>query len=127
MTDAPPPPPPRERITRPGQTSPRHRPVEVTREIDEQTVVGEVFMRSLMRTQLRLAGLVVLVLVVTLGMLPLLFAFVPQVAHAHVAGIPLPWLLLGFLVYPALVALGWFYVRQAERNEDDFADLVHRR
>jgi hypothetical protein len=43
-----------------------------------------------------------------------------------VVGVPLPWLLLGGLVYPALVALGWFYVRQAERVEREFSDLVER-
>ena len=37
---------------------------------------------------------------------------------------PLGWLLLGVLVYPALVALGWAYVRRAERNERDFADIL---
>ena len=29
-----------------------------------------------------------------------------------------------FLVYPLLVLLGRFYVRRAERNEQDFAELV---
>ena len=33
-------------------------------------------------------------------------------------------LLLGILVYPVLVLLGWRYVRSAERNERDFADLM---
>ena len=39
-------------------------------------------------------------------------------------GIPLPWLLLGVGVYPVLVLLGWRYIRSAERNERDFADLL---
>ena len=42
----------------------------------------------------------------------------------RVLGVPLPWLLLGVVVYPFLVLLGWLYVRRAERNERDFADLV---
>ena len=46
--------------------------------------------------------------------------------EAHLLGLPLPWLLLGVLVYPAMLGLGWFYVRQAERNEHDFTDLVDR-
>ena len=37
---------------------------------------------------------------------------------------PLAWLLLGVVVYPWLVLLGWAYVRRAERNERDFAELV---
>ena len=42
----------------------------------------------------------------------------------HVLGLPLGWLLLGVLVYPLLVLLGWVYVRRAERNERHFADLM---
>ncbi|MEI2636640.1 MAG: LytTR family DNA-binding domain-containing protein [Methylotenera sp.] len=38
--------------------------------------------------------------------------------------VPLAWLVLGVLVYPFLVLLGWVYVRRAESNERDFAELV---
>jgi hypothetical protein len=101
--------------------------MSVQSEIDAQTRLGEIYMRSLMRTQLRLALGVTLLLVLTLGMLPLLFTFVPESRRLSVVGIPLPWLVLGFLVYPCLVGLGWFYVRHAERNERAFADLVDPR
>lgn len=83
-------------------------------------------MRSLMRSQLRLAVGVVLTLALTVGMLPVLFALVPQSRTVGVLGVPLPWLLLGFVVYPGLIALGWFYVHRAERNEQAFTDLVDR-
>jgi hypothetical protein len=116
----------RQRITGPRTPSTTRRRIEVAREIDEQTALGEVYMRSLMRSQLRLAGVVIGVLALTLGMLPLLFAFVPAVSGSDILGIPLPWLLLGLIVYPALVGVGWFYVRQAERNEREFSDLVDR-
>jgi hypothetical protein len=66
------------------------------------------------------------VVAVLIGGLPALFALFPALGSTHVVGIPLPWLLLGGLVYPALVALGWFYVRQAERVEREFSDLVER-
>jgi hypothetical protein len=39
-------------------------------------------------------------------------------------GLPLPWLLLGVVVYPVLIAAAWLYVRQADRNERDFSELV---
>ena len=39
-------------------------------------------------------------------------------------GVPLAWLVLGGLVYPFLFLLGRSYVRRAERNEQDFAELV---
>ena len=41
-------------------------------------------------------------------------------------GMPLPWVLLAFVVYPFLLLLGWLYVRAAERNERDFAEVVER-
>ena len=40
------------------------------------------------------------------------------------AGLPIAWLVLGGLVYPFLLLVGWRYVRSVERNEGDFADLV---
>jgi hypothetical protein len=42
----------------------------------------------------------------------------------RVLGVPVPWLLLGVLFHPWLLGLGWVYVRRAEANERDFADLV---
>jgi hypothetical protein len=98
----------------------------VTQEIDDQTGVGDAYMHSLMRSQLRLALLVIGVLGVVVGSLPVLFVYVPGARDAAVFGIPLPWLVLGFLVYPVLLALGWFYVRQAERTELEFSELVER-
>lgn len=98
----------------------------VTRDIDEQTKLGEVYIRSLIRAQLRLAALAGATFGTLLGGLPLLFALVPRVREIAVFGLPLPWLLLGILVYPFLVGGGWFYVRHAERNEREFARLVER-
>jgi hypothetical protein len=36
----------------------------------------------------------------------------------------LPWLLLGFGVYPILFGLAWWYAGVAERREQNFADNV---
>ena len=69
-----------------------HRPVR--REIDEQTIVGDVYMRSLIRLQLRLAVGVCLIFAVLLGGLPLVLALQPRLATVHLLGLPLPWLLL---------------------------------
>jgi O-antigen/teichoic acid export membrane protein len=102
-------------------------PTSPMREIDEQSAVGEVYMRSLVRTQLRLALLVCAVFGLLLGGLPLLFRLLPGTRTVHVLGIPLPWLLLGVVVYPCFVLGGWLYVRAAERTERDFADLLERR
>jgi hypothetical protein len=101
-----------------------HRPA--TREIDEQTGLGEVYMRSLLRSQLRLALSVLAATAVLLGGLPVMFAVAPAVAQAHLLGLPLPWLLLGALAYPMLWLAARYYVRQAERNESDFTDVLKR-
>ena len=98
----------------------------VTQDIDEQTRLGEVYMRTLMYAQLRLAVQVCGVVGLLLGGLPLLFALAPSLRAVRVLGLGLQWLLLGVLAYPTLFAGGWFYVRQSERNERDFADLVER-
>jgi hypothetical protein len=94
------------------------------RDIDEQTELGLVLVRSLVRAQLGLALRLVAVFASVLGGLPLLFAVAPTVRDTRVLGIDLPWLVLGVLVYPILVAGGWLYVRLSERNERDFLDIV---
>jgi hypothetical protein len=81
-------------------------------------------MASLVRSQLRLALGVCLIFAVLLGGLPLVLALQPELATVRPLGLPLPWLLLGVVVYPALVVAAWLYVRQAERNERDFSELV---
>ena len=117
-------PQPRVRVTGP----PRRRADVVrsvgAREIDAQTALGEVFMRSLLREQLMLAMRVLAALALTVGLLPVLFHLVPSLGEVRWGPVPVAWLLLGVLTYPWLVALGWFYVRRSEANERDFADLV---
>lgn len=94
--------------------------------LDEQDVVGDLLVRSLVRAQLGLAARLGSVLAFLLGGLPLLFAVLPATRDVTVLGLALPWLLLGVLVYPVLCLGGWLYVRLAERNERDFVDLVER-
>jgi len=100
--------------------------VNVTSEIDAQTRLGEIYMSSLLRAQLRLAGIVILAVLVLVGGLPLSYWLFPGLVDIRVLGMPLAWVLLGFAAYPLLLGLGWFYVRAAERNERDFADMVER-
>lgn len=116
----------RVRITSPHTGAQPHVRRTAREEIDLSTGVGEVYIRSLMRTQLRSALLILLVLIGTLGALPLAFAFVDGLDEIHLGGIPLPWIVLGVGAYPLLFALGWVYVRRAERAEQAFARLVDR-
>ncbi len=114
-------------------TSPRTEAVRrpprrrVTDDIDEQTLVGELYMRSLIRSQLRLGLGVLGAFGLTVGALPLLFWLAPALAGVRVLGVGLPWLLLGVGAYPVIMVTAWAYVRAAERAERDFADLVERR
>ncbi|GAW50287.1 MULTISPECIES: hypothetical protein [unclassified Nocardioides] len=114
-------PPERVRVTGPPR---RRTPGGRTTDIDAETRLGDMYMGSLLREQLRLALGVLTVLALTVGVLPLLFHLVPGLSGVGVLGLPLGWLLLGVAVYPWLLALGWAYVRRAERNEDDFTELV---
>lgn len=118
------PPPPRVRVTRPPNR-PRTKPVmSAASEIDAQSDVGAIYMRSLLRTQLRLGLQVIAMLFVMVGSLPLLFAIAPGWAARSVLGMPLAWVILAFGVYPVFGLLGWWYVRVAERNERAFTDVV---
>jgi hypothetical protein len=125
-TPAPTPPPRRVRVTSPRTGATRQRRVTGRSEIDAQTDIGEIYMTSLLRSQLRLALLVLGAVGVLLAGLPLFFHLLPGLVRLRVLGMPLPWLLLAFAVYPFLLATGWVYVRAAERNESDFADVVER-
>ena len=122
-------PPPRRRVV---VTGPRSRTVRRppgasgVRALDEQTVVGELLVRSLVRAQLALAVRIAAVVGLALGGLPLLFALLPATRDVVVLGLALPWLCLGVLVYPALLLAGWVHVRLAARNERDFVELVER-
>jgi hypothetical protein len=98
----------------------------VTDDLRRQTPLGDVYLRSLMRIQLRLALAVVGVLITLLGVLPFLFVTSPSLRDAAVAGVPVPWLVIGVAVHPVILVLALVYLRQARRNERDFADLVER-
>ncbi|MFG2073169.1 hypothetical protein SAMN05421874_104283 [Nonomuraea maritima] len=114
-------------VTSPRTAAARRPRYPATREIDEQTRVGEVYMRSLLRTQFRLALFVCTVLAGVVGGLPVLFLLIPELREADLLGVPVPWAVLAGLIYPGFVLGAWFYVRQAERNERHFAELVERR
>ncbi|KQX76353.1 hypothetical protein ASD10_01205 [Aeromicrobium sp. Root472D3] len=112
------------RVTNPLTSAPAHVRRSVRQEIDESTGIGEIYMQSLIRSQLRAAIAVALTLVLSIGALPLTFMAFDTVTEFRVLGVPAPWLILGVAVYPGLFGLGWVYIRQAERAERDFAELV---
>lgn len=93
-------------------------------ELEDQTQVGDVLIRGLVRAQLSLSLSLAAVVMVLLGSLPIAFALFPGLSEVRVVALPLPWFLLGVLAYPLLYAVGWLHVRQAERIEDDFSKSV---
>lgn len=110
-----------------GEVAGRRPPADPARaDLAEQTPVGEALVKGLVRAQLALALRLSLVVVTGLGALPLLFAAAPGVGDVKVLGVNLPWLLLGVLSFPFLVAVGWAYVHWAERNEQDFTAVIRR-
>lgn len=114
-------------VRNPRGRATRHDPRErALSELREQTEVGEVLLRSLTRAQLGLALRIFAVFGCLLLGLPALFATYPGLAGFRLLGVPLPWVLLGGAVYPLLVLMGLLYVRQAERNEREFVEIIER-
>jgi hypothetical protein len=94
---------------------------------DSTTEVDEIYLRSLIRGQGRIALVVSTTTGVLLGGVAMLGAVWPAFGRSRIAGLPVSWLILGVGVYPVLLALGWFAVRESERNENDFRTLARRR
>ncbi|WP_104108195.1 hypothetical protein [Nocardioides sp. 616] len=95
-----------------------------TGDIDAGTRVGAILMGSLLAEQRRLAGWVLATLLLTVCSWPLVFHLFPGLSNLRVLGMPLAWLLLGFVVYPLFGGLGWVFVRRAEANERAFSELL---
>ncbi|MBT2530655.1 hypothetical protein J7E83_00655 [Arthrobacter sp. ISL-48] len=113
-------------MTRVRVTAPRSaaRPVTDTREAAEESDAGQVFVRSLIRSQLRLALVVGGGFLLILCAFPLLLEAAPGLADTRVAGIPFDWLLLGAGIYPVMALSAWLFIRTAARNEARYRDLA---
>ncbi len=120
-------PPERVRVTSPWTERPRAGSRRTAAgEIDAQSEVGEIYVRTLLRAQLRLALGILLVLALTIGLLPLAFWLVPALTSQRVLDMPVSWVVLAFGCYPVLVLLGWRYLQLAERNERAFVRVMER-
>jgi sterol desaturase/sphingolipid hydroxylase (fatty acid hydroxylase superfamily) len=93
-------------------------------ELEEQTATGEALLAGLVRTQLRLAVGLMLLMAVSLGVLPLAFWLFPGFADWTLLGLRLPWVLLGGLSFPFLFGIGYWYCHRAEHNERAFVRSV---
>lgn len=90
----------------------------------EQSEVGQLFVASLIRSQLRLALVVAGGFLVILIGIPVLFVLFPDINRVTILTVPVPWLLLGLGIYPLVIGCAGLYVRSASRNERRFQDLI---
>ena len=121
-------PPQRVRVTSSRRDAPtRSTPRPLTRDLDEQSTLGEVYMSGLMAAQLRLALQVLAFGAVGLGGLPLLFLLVPATRALSLGGVPLAWLVLALVVYTVALVGARNNDRASEREEAQFSREVGRR
>lgn len=106
-------------------TTARRRPMAAA--LVEQTGAGELYLRGLMRAQLRLALAVLAGLAVVLGGIPVLYAVLPATRALQVAGVPVVWPVLAVLVYPVLVEVAAWYTRSATRIERRLSAVARER
>ncbi|MFB7892765.1 hypothetical protein ACFC1I_11250 [Microbacterium sp. NPDC056044] len=86
--------------------------------------IAGVYVRSLIRSQLRLGIVFALGFAVATALFVLAITLVPQLDATFVLGVPLSWLLLGVGVYPLAITIGALYVRAASRNEARYRALA---
>ncbi|CAI3795304.1 hypothetical protein [Pseudarthrobacter sp. MM222] len=94
------------------------------RDAAQESDAGQVFIRSLIRSQLRLGLVVAGGFLLILLAFPLMLGLVPGLAHSTIAGLPFDWVLLGAGIYPVIGLSAWLYVRTAARNEARYRDLA---
>ena len=100
------------------------RPAAAPQEAAEESDAGQLFVRSLIRSQLRLGLVVALGFLLILLAFPLMLGLVPGLADSTIAGLPFDWVLLGAGIYPVIGLSAWLYVRTAARNEARYRDLA---
>lgn len=116
------PPPQRVRVTAPRAGDPA--PAVPTQGLAEPSDIDAEFVRSLIRSQLRLAIVCAVGFVLLLAAYPLVFSLVPELGELYLLGVPVSWWLLGFGVYPLVLAIAVIYVRAATRNEARYRSLT---
>ncbi|WAB84382.1 hypothetical protein OVN20_02060 [Microcella daejeonensis] len=90
----------------------------------DRSDTATVYVRSLIRSQLRLALVCAAGFVVSLGMLWLVLAAAPGLDAVVVAGVPVSWLLLAFGSYPAIIAFALIFIVASARNEAGYRSLT---
>jgi hypothetical protein len=92
--------------------------------LDVHSDTSRLLVRSLTRAQLGLSLMCLALALAVVASLPVLAALLPGVRRITVAGLPLTLIVLGAAIYPVLLAIGWFYSRQAAQLEARLAELA---
>ena len=111
-------------VTPNSAATPGGRSAAAAHEAAEESDAGQLFVRSLIRSQLRLGLVVGLGFLLILLAFPLMLGLVPGLADSTIAGLPFDWVLLGAGIYPVIGLSAWLYVRTATRNEARYRDLA---
>jgi hypothetical protein len=119
-------PPQRVRVTAPRAGSPAasDRPVSRNAADAPTSDIAGVYVRSLIRSQLRLGVVFAVGFAAATALFVLAIAFVPELDTTFVVGVPASWLLLGAGVYPLAVTVAALYLRAASRNEARYRSLT---
>lgn len=89
----------------------------------EDSDVDAVFVRGLIRTQLRLALGHAIGCCMSIAVLAVIAATLPALQTATLWGVPWSWILHAYGPYPVVAVFSLVYVRAAERNERRYRAL----
>jgi uncharacterized membrane protein (DUF485 family) len=120
-------PPARVRVTAPrrGSAAASARSTVMRSETDAPTSdIAGMYVRSLIRSQLRLGVVFAAGFVIATAVFALAVALVPGLDATFLFGVPVSWLLLGLGVYPLAITVAGLYVRAANRNEARYRSLT---
>lgn len=94
-------------------------------DLRDDTNHGRLLGRSYLRAQLGLSLMCLAIALAVTASFPVIAALAPAITRVTVFGLPLTLIVLGFAFYPVLLAIGWFYNRQARQLEARFTELVN--
>lgn len=82
------------------------------------------YLKMVMGRQLRLSMGIASIFVVIIIAVPLLNKFAPETMNTPLMGFTLSWFILGFAIFPILIALAWLFVRRSDAFEDEAVAMV---
>lgn len=91
------------------------------------TEASTLYLRTLIRAQLRLAITLAAGFALTLAVASIFVASTPILHTTSVGGVPWAWALQAFGMYPIVAVFALLYVRAARRNERRYRSLESRR